>query len=424
MKSVKRRILVLGKLAIVVLGLCVLLFAQKEDEQMSLPDSGGERQVDELDKLLEEQEPQREETFGEQELIEEGYNPPQTIQVLIQNDGYQGYYHDEVSIGCGEEEHIFPKNNSSVGKKRYLGAWENATVHSVLRADGSPVYEGVVELYETPEGYVLVNTVDLETYVKGVLPGEMPSSYPSEALKAQAVCARTYAAYQIEERKKWQKDGEAPGHPVWCYADVDDSTAFQVYANRQRTKECDAAVDATAGEIRLLNNEPELMTYYSTSALNPMEEEAAWYRWEYENRQMSVKNLAARMTACGIAVQQPAKLKVYKILASEIREDGRVEKLAVHTNEGIYEVCGEYNIRRVLCDGVSEVVCSDGSGYVADRLVPSAFFTIETIQNKECVVGYKLSGGGFGHGDGLSQNGAKAYAERGYSYQDILNQYY
>ena len=68
----------------------------------------------------------------------------------------------------------------------------------------------------------------------------------------------------------------------------------------------------------------------------------------------------------------------------------------------------EYNIRAVLCDGVTKVVRQDGSEVAMPNLLPSAFFVIEPSHDKKNVVGYNIIGGGFGHGVGMSQNGGLA----------------
>ena len=88
----------------------------------------------------------------------------------------------------------------------------------------------------------------------------------------------------------------------------------------------------------------------------------------------------------------------------------------------------EYNIRYVLCDGKSAVRKQDGSESVPGTLLPSGFFVIDTISETgkegENVVGYTLNGGGFGHGVGMSQNGAKAMGEQGAGYGQILSSFY
>ena len=66
-------------------------------------------------------------------------------------------------------------------------------MESIERGQGTPVYPGHMEITKEEEGLLLLNEVDLEEYLKRVVPSEMPQSYELEALKAQAICARTYA---------------------------------------------------------------------------------------------------------------------------------------------------------------------------------------------------------------------------------------
>ena len=82
----------------------------------------------------------------------------------------------------------------------------------------------------------------------------MPSGYPAEALKAQAVCARTYAVRQMGEQR-------LAGYG----ADVDDSVSFQVYNNIGRQSATDEAVDATRGVIMTYGGEPIQAYFFSTS---------------------------------------------------------------------------------------------------------------------------------------------------------------
>lgn len=79
-------------------------------------------------------------------------------------------------------------------------------------------------------------TMDLEEYLRGVVPSEMPSSSHLEALKAQAVAARTYAAHKIATRSKQAFD-------------VDDTTAYQAYRPGNTNARTDQAITATAGEV-------------------------------------------------------------------------------------------------------------------------------------------------------------------------------
>jgi stage II sporulation protein D len=112
-------------------------------------------------------------------------------------------------------------------------------------------YRGALEFRPGPQGLMAVNAVDLESYLRGVVPAESPASWPAEALKAQAVAARTYA---IATRK-----------PLTGFDQYPD-TRSQVYdgvtAERPTS---DAAIAATAGEVVTYNGEPVVTYFFSTS---------------------------------------------------------------------------------------------------------------------------------------------------------------
>ena len=106
----------------------------------------------------------------------------------------------------------------------------------------------------TEQGIVLVNELPLEEYLYAVVPSEMPASYPQEALKAQAVCARTYA-YRYILRAGIPELG----------AHVDDTTAYQVYHNIEEHAASTTAVKETDGVLLTYEGEAAGNYYYSTS---------------------------------------------------------------------------------------------------------------------------------------------------------------
>ena len=130
------------------------------------------------------------------------------------------------------------------GGFRLLGKSGNAAV------DGK--YRGNLEIRASALGGVsAINALSIEDYVRGVVAGEMPSGWPQEALRAQAVAARTYALATT-------KDGDGFDH----YAD----TRSQVYNGiAGETRTTDAAVAGTAGEILTFQGKPIVTYYFSTS---------------------------------------------------------------------------------------------------------------------------------------------------------------
>lgn len=400
----------------------------------------------------------------------------ETIRVVLLADG--GVYHKKILLeAAGEKLEITPES-PYFAKTDIIriciaeGDGETIRVISLERACGQPSYKGFLEIRKEEPGLVLINEVPLEEYVKGVLPSEMPSSYPLEALKAQAVCARTYAELKQAEKAYPQYD-----------AAVDDSTACQVYRNLETSEQGDEAVTETAGEVlRKEDGSFAECYYYSTSCgrgtqmsvwhggetdrpvlsrtkeeidgmnreffdfIREKEEddpeaEEAFYRWEYRCDRASDKMIfdrcAGRQAVNNRLVwaerpEDGAELKISgdslgnitDMSIAERLDGGVADCMKISCEKGELYVWGEYNIRYVLAQG-GEVKLQNDADYQARELLPSAFISLQSICNeKGNMVGYIVVGGGFGHGVGLSQNGAKHMALAGNSYREILEYYY
>ena len=109
-----------------------------------------------------------------------------------------------------------------------------------------------------------------------------------------------------------------------------------------------------------------------------------------------------------------------KLLSMQIKargNGGAVLDLVLTYENGTAEVLSEYNIRKVLGCLVEDVHLLDGTTQKM-AILPSACFT---FSYDETTGTYTIYGGGYGHGVGMSQNGAEGMAELGYSYKDILN---
>ena len=173
------------------------------------------------------------------------------IRVLLLSTGYQNEAHPLVSVssgaglvlesGTGQEEipagqvlDIRPDDARFAGGMIRLRARDGGdlTVQSIERGCGQPSYQGTLELRPTAEGVILINELPVESYLCRVLPSEMPASYELEALKAQAVCARSYAYRQMESF----------GYPEY-EAHVNDSTDYQVYGNSAAQETSNRAVE-------------------------------------------------------------------------------------------------------------------------------------------------------------------------------------
>lgn len=441
----------------------------------------------------------------------------ETIRVLLKNSDYQGIYHDRVELTCDTDYtvQVLSAANSretvtlhTAGERMELTVPKGArlvvkpTVRtgkmiltSIRRSQGIPAYRGSLELLWTEGGTVLINELPLEEYLYSVVPSEMPASYPQEALKAQAICARTYA-YTHMQRAGYEALG----------AHVDDSSSYQVYNNILEQEEATAAVKATYGQLLVREDgvTPAETYYYSTSwgygsdahvwktsaadsygyivprhlsrgemgrvltgtavetigeAVGPeeltqeeifaaairstdpgdFEADEGWYRWTYTVKTLDPGRVLERLrnrydTNDRLVLTRDGEDYVSSPIKSfqEIRNltvlargaGGVADELLIKTDRDTYKIISENTIRYVLCDGETLVQRQDGSQVNAKTLLPSAFFTIEIAKEGETVVGYNLTGGGFGHGVGMSQNGARSMAAEGYGAGDILRFFY
>ena len=102
---------------------------------------------------------------------------------------------------------------------------------------------------------------------------------------------------------------------------------------------------------------------------------------------------------------------------------GIIKELLIKGTENTVLVRYQTNIRKLLAPVATEVVRLDGSTVNGMSLLPSAFFVIDK-SNESSKTTFTLTGGGFGHGTGMSQNGVKTMVSRGKSYEEILKHYY
>ncbi len=202
-----------------------------------------------------------------------------------------------------------------------------------------------------------------------------------------------------------------------------------------------AAGEALVQEAAVMpeNTEFDFDTYIQGKDSTDFEVSEGWYRWVYEVEAPDVAHMYEIMKKRYAVDEKLILTKVGKqYVSKEIQEfteiwnievvkrgeGGYVDEFLLETDKATYKIISQANARCVLNDGVTKVKRQDGSEVSANSLIPSAFFTIFTSKNKECVVKYKLIGGGFGHGVGMSQNGAKSMASCGYLSDEILGFFY
>ncbi len=330
---------------------------------------------------------------------------------------------------------------------------QNRKQEEVVALDGKK-YRGRMLIW--PSDYnrlTVVNELGMEEYLYGVLPKEMPPSWPAEALKAQAVASRTYAACNIA---KWDKFG----------FDLTDGVLDQVYAGYDvENKQTNMAVDETRGKLIIYAGEPIQAFYHSDSGgitengsetmsvnlpylksvRDVMETNSPTSMWEvsytpeYINRQ--IKSLK------GIDLGD-----IYDLSIIERTSSNRVSKLLVSGTLGQKEFTGSdirtiFNLKSTLFDvqiGNFSLYIVSGQGPMQTKVLNNAHintaFGITKVNLSNLFFvgsggcsrqihlgnteGFKIVGRGLGHGLGMSQWGARAMAENGYNYIDILQHYY
>ncbi len=334
----------------------------------------------------------------------------------------------------------------------------------------------------------LVNVVPLESYLRGVVPWEMSPDAPLEALKAQAICART-KTLDFVASKRFALGG----------FDVCDYDACQGYPGTENEKSSTtAAVEATRGVAIYKNNRPIDAVYSTNSggitanardvwkgttpidylqsvpdfaANSPLGQlwkggmtEAKWaqfcaqpwpsyarpdgissskyearkYRW---NQEVSVEAATRAFVADGIS-------RVTDLQILERTSSGRIKRLRVtgvdaarfkamptplpspivtplERSDGVSVLNVSFPIKSVDLEGDGKIRAMFSKRLGSTTALPSSLFTISPLaDSRGQISGWKLQGAGWGHGVGMCQRGAQNHAREGWSARQILNFYY
>lgn len=268
---------------------------------------------------------------------------------------------------------------------------------------GDDCYAGGFEFFLNEEGRItVVNVVGLEDYVKGVVPYEMGSAWPIEALKAQAVCARTYVVYNQDE---YIEQG----------FDIAAGEESQVYRGRNwASYNSDLAVEETKGQLIFSRGEL-CQIYYSAADGGASEDGVSVFDAPHSY-------LNGKLDPFESAVDYPMKSWELSLTPYEVGNRLRSWNYQIRNVVSIqpnYSRSG--NVVSILFsdDDGTELLVSGRRCYNALRLY-TCHFTVEFKDGK-----YHFSGSGLGHNCGMSQWGARAMAESyGYDYQQILRFYY
>lgn len=435
-----------------------------------------------------------------------------TIRVAISTTDFKSIYHKNIEITAKSSLKIYSKRedySTSIPENTVLNIefindkikltmnglsrefnnrlyieGEGLNVTSIQRKkDHSliPVYNGLLEITpnSSKSALLMINEVDIESYLKKVVPSEIPASSALEALKAQAVAARTYAI----------SDMLANRFAKYGYH-VDDSQNSQVYNNIEEEPRTTEAVNSTKGLIATYNGMPIDAKYYSTSAgtganygeiyfradgstdnkpyltyssyifgnfTRPSSEEEwlnfykskdikaldssySLFRWKvtYPTEALtkalnkSLKEIHAKNSSfmtIKVDNKEVTSLPVLNNL-KDIKVLKRGEAGNIITISYIFEntevqVSGDINIRpSIKCSleyAQAPIVLYDSTEKAYENFgsLPSSFFSVEKKNDS-----FIIYGGGYGHGVGMSQYGAAEMGKKGEKFDSILNTFY
>ncbi|MDO4552350.1 MAG: stage II sporulation protein D [Bacillota bacterium] len=294
---------------------------------------------------------------------------------------------------------------------------------SLSREDGGdPLlgFEEVTEisLYRQSEGRVV--SLGLEEYVAGVVAGEMPSSFETEALKAQAVAARTYGVSKV---RRAAASGNSADHPD---APLCDGTHCQVYRSETELRELKGEDWMANGWLKIrgavADTAGKLMYYQGALVEQPLFHSASGGRTENsEDVFVSAYPYLRSVDSAAYETEAPYQNESFTLSVS-----GFAEKIT-----GAYGAPGELNQNTVKVTATSE------GGRVESIQVGSLSLTgrqlreLLGLRSANFTVSFAGDGAsltfttrGYGHGVGMSQYGANGMARAGFSYTEILQHYY
>ncbi|HOQ08583.1 MAG TPA: stage II sporulation protein D [Syntrophomonadaceae bacterium] len=247
-----------------------------------------------------------------------------------------------------------------------------------------------------------VEQLSLEQYVLGTVAAEMPASFELEALKAQAVCARTYALRKMIEGKDYPRGADLSDDITTCqaYVNAEEFAELHPWQNEQLWAKIQQAVDETRGEVILYDNQLIDALYHSTCG-GQTESARELYGKEITYLQSVPCEYCRQskyyLTEHHFTWQQVSRLagKGQSIQVLAATSSGRIQKIKVNQK------------------------AMSGSEFRSAFGLPSTWCTIGYYSQ-----GITITSRGYGHGMGLCQYGAQGMALQGKNYRQILAHYY
>ena len=305
-------------------------------------------------------------------------------------------------------------------------------------------YRGTLRIIYDGSSIKVINNVSLEDYTKGVLPSEMSPSWNKEALKAQAVAARTFALYSKSRQHSASSGYELCG-----------SSHCQVYSGSGgETDATNQAVDATYGQVMYYNNQIIYAAFHASSGGATENSENVWgsympylrsvtdddSRSPYHNwtARFTVAQVEKKLASSGKGVGTLQSLAMVPVSSGDSvtgrSSSGRAYGIKFTGSSGNITLTGEqarstfglksamFNIRTERTAASTAAASkSTSKSKVVDAAPDAMSNTTMKLQGVDSIV---FEGHGFGHGLGMAQYGANAMAAAGSTYDQILHHYY
>ncbi len=309
------------------------------------------------------------------------------------------------AVATGDESSIYMIQSGLFGLKmdgpeEYGNILEVKPLGDSFIRVNNRTYRGEIEVRKRNDTLLVINEVDLEEYLYGVMKHEISPAWPLEAVKAQAVAARSFALNK--------KLGNV-GKPYDLCATITSQVYGGLSGEDPRSNE---AIDETRGEILTYEERPIAAYYHATCGGETEDVENVWggrlpylksvrcryckdsphYEWEEKLSLLEISNALGHK-----GISEVESIEIY-----ERSDTGRIVKLVVEDEFGKHIISGN-QFRMAL----------------GPNLIRSTLFKIKEKRGR-----VEFKGKGWGHGVGMCQWGTKGMAERDFSYKEILKHYY
>jgi stage II sporulation protein D len=268
-------------------------------------------------------------------------------------------------------------------------------------------YRGTTCVVPSEGGLTAVNYVDIEQYLYSVVGSEMPTSWSLEALKAQAVAARSYVLYQRQSS-------------ATAIFDVGSTTAWQVYGGIEKesasTRE---AVENTQGQVLTYSGQIIDAVFHSCAGGRTENSEDIWssalpYLRSVESPDQDAPNCRWDKTVpiAELGQHYAGMGTILRMVPEKVTAGGRIVKIRLEGETGNQVIDGD-DLRDAL-----------GLRSAPFQIIPQMGQVATAGNVTSAPTAFQFTGQGFGHGIGMSQWGAQKLAQQNWNYAQILLHYY